>query len=84
VDWAEVALTRVGPVGLAVGFAFWTLRMIFRGFLVPRSYYLDIKEERDTWKNVALKAVGQVDDLLEYARTADSILKSLPRGGGQQ
>ncbi|GED89317.1 hypothetical protein [Streptomyces sp. 6-11-2] len=79
--WATVGTT--GLLGLAV-------LLVLTGKLVPRRLYLDMRQERDTWRQAHTEsekarqvAQQQVGELLELSRTAGHILTSLPRPDGQ-
>lgn len=76
----DAILAKGGPVSLLV----LVVVMILTGRLVPRATFQDKVEEAKEWKAVALAATEQSKELLEYARTADAILRSLPRGGGHE
>ena len=76
----EVILAKWGPASLLA----LTVIMILTGRLVPRSFYREKSQEAKAWQNVATTAVETNKELLEYARTADAILKALPRGGNNQ
>jgi hypothetical protein len=76
----EAILKEWGPSGLVA----LTVIMILTGRLVPRSFYREKVAEAKEWKAVATTAVETNRELLEYARTADAILKALPRGGTTQ
>lgn len=76
----EAILQKWGPSALLA----LTVIMILTGRLVPRSFYREKVQEAKEWKTVALTVVETNRELLEYARTADAILKALPRGGNQE
>lgn len=68
----------VGVVGLIV-------LMVLRGLLIPRRIYLDMREERDTWREAHRVseearhvAQDQAGELLELSRTAVPLLRALP------
>lgn len=67
----------IGAGGIVVAII-W---MILTGRLVPRFFYQQKVDECETWKKSALTSAEQTGQLLEYAKTADAILKALPRGG---
>ncbi len=52
--------------------------LILSGRLVPRRALDDAHADRDAWKKVALEQAPQLTQMLEYARTADAVLRSLP------
>ncbi|MFB7461319.1 hypothetical protein [Streptomyces sp. NPDC056188] len=79
--WATVGTT--GLLGLAV-------LLVLTGKLVPRRLYLDMKQERDLWRQAhtesekgRVEAQRQSGELLELSRTAGHILTSLPRPDGR-
>jgi hypothetical protein len=76
----EAILAKWGPGSLLA----LTVIMILTGRLVPRSFYREKAQEAREWQAVAMTVVETNKELLEYARTADAILKALPRGGVQQ
>lgn len=76
----EVLLAKWGPPSLLA----LVVIMILTGRLVPRSFYREKVQEAKEWRAVAATVVETNKELLEYARTADAILKALPRGGTQQ
>lgn len=87
-DWLQelAAVVRVDQVALA-GLVTATVILILRGNLVPRSVLDDRTKERDAWKNAYMESekargvlVSQNGELLEVARTANHILRSLPGG----
>ena len=63
--------------GGAVGLLGWVALMIFRGGLVPRRTHEELKEERDTWRLIALKAMGQTEALLPAAHITTKVAQSL-------
>jgi hypothetical protein len=63
--------------GGAVGLLLVVALMVFRGKLIPRSLYEELVEDRDHWRDVALKAVGQADVLLPAAQITTQVVKSL-------
>jgi hypothetical protein len=75
----EAILAKWGPSALLA----LTVIMILTGRLVPRFFYREKAAEAKEWRAVAATAVETNKELLEYARTADAILKALPRGGNQ-
>jgi hypothetical protein len=73
--------------GGAVGLLGWVALMIFRGGLVPRRTFDELKEERDTWRLIALKAMGQTEALLPAAQISTKVAQTLAentRVGGPQ
>lgn len=80
------------PIG-ATGIVSLVVLLILRGTLIPRRVHLDRMAdkdaqieyyhtalEREAERNDALS--GQLDALMEVARTADHVLSSLPHVGG--
>lgn len=67
-------ITQGGAVALLAAVV-W---MIVTGRLVPRSALLDAQAERDRWRDAALIAMGQNNDLLNGARVAHDVIKALP------
>lgn len=63
-------ISASGLVALAVLF-------IMTGRLVPRRIYLDMKEERDHWRALALKTTDQADKLLPAATLSTNIVQAL-------
>jgi hypothetical protein len=65
-----------------------TVLLILTGMLVPRRILKDAYRDRDEWKAAfhlsewsRLEQSDQVGELLEHAKTADALLRALPRGG---
>jgi hypothetical protein len=63
--------------------------LILRGALVPRSTLRDLQAERDMWRAAHQASEEcrhedrqQLGLLMEYARTADHVLRSLPQAEG--
>lgn len=52
--------------------------MVFTGRLVPARTVAKIEQDRDYWRQVALKALGQSDRLLSSAEVATRVLGALP------
>lgn len=63
--------------GGAVGLLVLVALMIYRGALVPRRTYEELKLDRDYWRAVALKAIGQADALLPAAHITTEMAKKL-------
>lgn len=74
--WGDI-LSKGGPSAVLTA-GVW---MILTGRLVPRFFYQQKVDESKEWMSAAKESAKQTAELLEYARTADRILKSLPRGG---
>ena len=66
-------ITQGGAVGL-VGLI---VLLILSGRLVPRSVLRSAEADRDLWRDVALKAIGQTDALLPGAQIATEIARAL-------
>jgi len=76
VDIPWDVLKDIGLGGLGVG-ATW---MVLTGRLVPRWFYQQKAEEAKKWETAATETRAVNQELLQYARTADAILRALPRG----
>ena len=63
--------------GGAVGLLGGVVVMILLGLLVPRRTVRSIEADRDLWRDVALKALGQNDALLPGAQIATEIARAL-------
>lgn len=73
-DW----IVQGGAVGLlGVG-----VLMVYTGRLVPRATYRDMEKDRDTWREVALKAIGHADQLLPGAQIASEVVRALSTSPG--
>lgn len=73
--------------GGAVSLLGWVAIMIFRGGLIPRKTYESMVEDRDTWRLIALKAMGQTDALLPAAQITTKVAHALAentRDGGPE
>lgn len=85
--WQEfLAVVRVDQVALA-GLVTLAVVLLYRGLLVPRTTLEDARNDRDAWKAAYLESekarsvlMTQNGELLEVARTANQILRSLPGG----
>lgn len=51
--------------------------MIYTERLVPGRRVKQLEKERDTWQNVALKAMGHADALMPGAEVATSVVRAL-------
>lgn len=78
IPWNDI-FAKGGPVGL-ISLTVW---MLLTGRLVPRYFYQQKVDECNSWKAAAQEGQNQSAQLLEYAKTADAILKALPRGGAR-
>lgn len=74
-NWGDI-LGSYTPAGL-LGLTVW---MILTGRLVPRFFYKQKVDEAAKWEAVATTSQKQTNELLEYARAADAVLKALPSG----
>jgi hypothetical protein len=63
--------------GGAVGLLGVVALMVFTGRLIPRTIYREMERDRDHWREVALKAIGQSDALLPAAHIAVGVTRSL-------
>ena len=63
--------------GGAVAMLGWVVLMIFRGGLVPRRTHEELMRDRDTWRAVALKAMGQNEALLPAAQITTKVVNAL-------
>jgi hypothetical protein len=91
----DASTLPIVPTGLG-GIVTLIILMILSGKLIPKSAsdkrveemekrVLEIKEDRDMWKEAYLNAsrtnsslVSQVDVLMEVGRTTDRVMRSLP------
>jgi len=51
--------------------------MVYRGGLIPRRTYLELERDRDYWRAVALKAMGQTEALLPAAQITTKVVNAL-------
>ena len=73
-----------GGAGTLVAWGVW---MIFTARLVPRKIHEETKEERDMWRLIALKAMGQTEALLPAAQITTKVAQTLAenaRDGGSE
>lgn len=87
-DWLQeiAAVIRIDQVAFA-GLITLFVWMIFTGRLVPKSTTDDVRSERDVWKQAYFTEAkagvvkdGQINELMELARTSTHALASLPGG----
>ncbi len=87
-DWWQdvLAVLRIDQVALA-GLVTLAVIFLYRGLLVPKPTLEDVRTEREAWKAAYLESekarsvlMAQNGELLEVARTANHILRSLPGG----
>ena len=87
-DWWTTLLTAVKPTeAIASVLLAVAIVAILSGRLQPNSNLVDARKERDSWKAAYLESekargvlMSQNGELLEVARTANHILRSLPGG----
>lgn len=70
--------------GGAVGLLGWVVLLIFRGGLVPRKTHEETKHDRDLWRAIALKAIGQTDALLPTAHITTKIAQAFTEATGAE
>jgi hypothetical protein len=63
--------------GGAVGLLAFVALLVFLGWLVPRTTYRQLERDRDYWRTVALKAVGQANALMPGAQIAAEVTRAL-------
>lgn len=63
--------------GGAISMLAFVALMIFLGQLVPRWTYKQLERDRDFWRQVALKAIGQNDILLPAAQITTEVTRAL-------
>lgn len=68
--------------GGAVGLLAFVALMIFMGWLVPSRTYRALERDRDYWREVALKSLGQTDVLLPAAQITTDITRALAGATG--
>jgi len=68
-DW----IVQGGAVGLLAVVAL----MVFLGWLIPVRTYRALERDRDHWRDVALKAIGQTDALLPAAEITSKVTQAL-------
>lgn len=68
-DW----ILQGGAVGLLGAVAL----MVFLGWLVPRTTYKQLERDRDYWRTIALKSIGQTEALMPAAEIATEVTRSL-------
>jgi hypothetical protein len=68
---------QAGPFVLAAVICFFIVRAFVNGVIYARSVVEDLRKDRDEWRAIARQATDQSSQLLEYAKTADSILRAL-------
>jgi hypothetical protein len=86
-DWQQLlANSDIEQVPLAALIAIFVI-LIYRGGLVPKVTVDDVRKERDSWKSAYLNESkagtvkdGQISELMEVARSAQHMYRSLPGG----
>jgi len=68
-DW----VTQGGAVGLLAV----TVVMVLLGWLIPIRTHRETVRERDLWRTIALKAMGQAEALLPAARITAQVAQGL-------
>lgn len=63
--------------GGAVGLLALVVLLILTGRLIPRAMYKELAEDRDYWRQVALKAGEQVEDLRVYGKITTDVVRHL-------
>lgn len=74
-----IPLVQVGA-GTLVGII---VLMVLTGRLITRREKDDALADRDAWRKVALEQGAQLTQLLEYARAADAVFRSLPKAASE-
>lgn len=85
--WQDIlSIVRVDQVALA-GIVTWGIIMLFRGRLHPHGTVVDLRNERDVWKDAYLKSAeagrvkdAQISELIEHSRTTAYAFRTLPGG----
>lgn len=79
-QWGDISGWAVAA---SLGVTFVTL--VMRGIMIPRRTYLDMKEERNTWRDVAGtkdKTIGELSGALHelrgVGRAAATVMQRLP------
>lgn len=74
----------LGLVGVLLLFVLGVFRMVFTGALVPRATHQEVLNDRDNWRKAHTvseaargELAGQVDELLEHARTSDAFIRAV-------
>lgn len=88
--WQEfLTVVPIDDVALA-GIVTWGIFMLFRGRLHPNTTVVDLRKERDSWKEAYVNEAkagrvkdGQINELMEVARSAQAMYRSLPGGGSR-
>lgn len=82
-DLSVLPWGTVGPSGLLFAVVAWLVRAFLTGQIVPRSALLDAHTERDRWRDAALAAIRQNNELLTGARVTRDLLRALPDPVGE-
>jgi len=78
VDVSLLPWSTLGPSGLLLAIVAWLVRAFLTGQIVPRSALLDAHIERDRWRDAALAAIRQNNELLTGVRVTRDVLRALP------
>ncbi len=98
VDLAALPLEGIGVVGIVATIGYLVFRGVLMPRPVVQDLVksrddriAELATERDKWEsaaNTALEALreqsDQIGELMEYARTTDSFIRALPRGGNRR
>lgn len=63
--------------GGAVGLLGVVVLLILSGRLIPRRVYRDLENDRDHWREAAMKAIGHADQLLPAARITTEMVTAM-------
>lgn len=63
--------------GGAVGLLGIVVLLILSGRLIPRRVYRDLENDRDHWREAAMKAINQADQLLPSARITTEMVTAM-------
>lgn len=72
--WSPDLIAPGGAVGL-LGLTVW---LVLRGHLVPRNVLRDAQADRDYWRETAMAAISQNQQLLEGSRVVRDVITALP------
>lgn len=75
-DAAEVSIQLILQGG-AVGLLAVVALMVFMGWLVPSRTYRTLERDRDYWRQVAMKALGQAEVLIPAAEITTQFTRAL-------
>ena len=81
-------MAQFGPLTMS-GMVMVAIWLVFRGHLVPRVYYDEMRADRDRWKEAcereeetSRELISQNSLLLDASLTTQRIVESLPPGEG--